>query len=1100
MRKLLFDNRRQKATALVLALVILLVIAIDASLILRLSRARSNELGNTQLDVIRSDLEDTITGAETALLRVAMGAEQLMETGAAQEELTEYFYAQRDKYQPNASFKNVYIANPDWLIVPDFNAPEGFHAPERSWFIGAQEHPGEVFITEPYLDADDGQMCFSVSTLLSDGETVVGMDLNFSEAQESILRMTQGREQTAMIVTSGGLIAGYTDMSLVGERAEEKLPDYAGILKRVASSQAHNSFRVELDGRPCIVFSSETDNGWYLILSVDTGTLYGESYRQVAILALVNLAMLAAVLIFCLLSIRKTGQAEDMMSEAGGRMNGFADRIWESAAHLLRLGDVRLLRKKEDPEELLDRVKDSGQHLSALADEMRSSAVRLRSEAEKGRTAAKVADSLEAPSRKVRNGIIAALLVSLAIVLTFCISISSSWGTSRLNREADSYENQLNEWLTEQTSILYMFSDVISSQPGLLDDYDAAVRWLADISGNYPDISLCYLANPYLEHPVIMSNGWEPGEDYRPETRPWYRATERSANGFSISSPYLDAESGTYCITLSRVVYGKSGEFLGIFGIDFFLDKLISVLGESYTSRGYAFLVDSDSVIINHPNEAYQIGESSGMSIEDTEYADAFNRDGVTTLRDYSSKLMACLGRKTDSGFTVMVANRWWDIYGNVVIVTIVFLLLFSACLLFIVSLINRLIRWQAEANRKLVAAAEEARNANMAKSRFLSQMSHEIRTPMNAIIGLNSIVLRDESISAHTRLELEKSSASARHLLALINDILDMSRIESGRTVLKAETFAFRELLEQISVIVGGQCEDKGLQFVFKRNGPLDEYYVGDALKLKQIIINILGNSVKFTDAPGVITFAVEQTSCTQEKAVLRFIMEDTGIGMDKEFIPKLFDAFSQEDSGNTSKYGGSGLGMAITKSFVDMMDGEIRVESEKGLGTTFTVTVTLGRVHESERQEASDDAADVSAPEVSLEGRRVLIAEDQEMNAEILMDLLEMEGIGSEWAENGKLAVERFAQSEAGHFDAILMDVRMPVMDGLTAAREIRKLDRPDAGTIPIVALTANAFEEDVQQCLQAGMNAHLAKPVEMERLYQVLGKLIREAGETA
>lgn len=186
------------------------------------------------------------------------------------------------------------------------------------------------------------------------------------------------------------------------------------------------------------------------------------------------------------------------------------------------------------------------------------------------------------------------------------------------------------------------------------------------------------------------------------------------------------------------------------------------------------------------------------------------------------------------------------------------------------------------------------------------------------------------------------------------------MSRIESGRTVLKAETFAFRELLEQISVIVGGQCEDKGLQFVFKRNGPLDEYYVGDALKLKQIIINILGNSVKFTDAPGVITFAVEQTSCTQENAVLRFIMEDTGIGMDKEFIPKLFDAFSQEDSGNTSKYGGSGLGMAITKSFVDMMDGEIRVESEKGLGTIFTVTVTLGRVHESERRDDPDRRAD--------------------------------------------------------------------------------------------------------------------------------------------
>ena len=215
---------------------------------------------------------------------------------------------------------------------------------------------------------------------------------------------------------------------------------------------------------------------------------------------------------------------------------------------------------------------------------------------------------------------------------------------------------------------------------------------------------------------------------------------------------------------------------------------------------------------------------------------------------------------------------------------------------------------------------------------------------------------------------------------------------------------------------------------------------------------------------------------------------MKDTGIGMDKEFLPKLFDAFSQEDSGNTNKYGGSGLGMAITKSFVEMMGGEIRVESEKGHGTTFFVTVTLGRA---QKEPASVEKTPVEA--LPLAGRHVLIAEDQELNAEALTDLLELEDISSEWAENGQRAVDLFSKSAPGHFDAILMDMRMPVMDGLSATKEIRKLGRPDAATIPIIALTTNAFSEDVQQCLQAGMSAHMSKPVDIELLKVKLSELL-------
>ena len=390
----------------------------------------------------------------------------------------------------------------------------------------------------------------------------------------------------------------------------------------------------------------------------------------------------------------------------------------------------------------------------------------------------------------------------------------------------------------------------------------------------------------------------------------------------------------------------------------------------------------------------------------------------------------------------------------------------------------------QKQALSQALARAEEA---NAAKTAFLSSMSHEIRTPLNAIIGLDNIALRDPNIPESTRNELEKIGSSARHLLSLINDILDMSRIESGRMELKAEEFSFREMAEQINTIINGQCEDKGLTYVSRLTGDTDGYFIGDDLRLRQIIINILGNAVKFTDPPGTVTFAAEQRDGENDCRILRFTMKDTGVGMDEAFISKLFEPFSQENATTTNRYGGSGLGMAITKNMVDLMGGSIQVESKKGCGTAFTVTVPLRIAHHVRAAETQP------GPDIPITGLHVLIAEDMELNAEVLSDLLEMEGVTSEWAENGQRAVDLFSRSEANHFGAILMDMRMPVMDGLNATKEIRKLDRPDAASVPIIALTANAFEEDVKQCLQAGMNAHLSKPVDIDQLKRVLGKML-------
>ena len=428
----------------------------------------------------------------------------------------------------------------------------------------------------------------------------------------------------------------------------------------------------------------------------------------------------------------------------------------------------------------------------------------------------------------------------------------------------------------------------------------------------------------------------------------------------------------------------------------------------------------------------------------------------------------------------------------------------FFGGLLFVVAtvIIALLVRDKRRSKRELIAKEnarkelDEALNvaveANKAKSAFLSNMSHEIRTPMNAIIGFDNLALRNDSLQDETKEYLEKIGESARHLLGLINDILDMSRIESGRLTLNKEEFSLGSILEQINTMVISQCNEKGLKYEYKLIGDINDRYVGDEMKLKQVLINILANAIKFTEAPGNVAMTVERIAVYGDHSTVRFVIKDTGIGMDKEFIPKIFDSFAQEDSSRTSKYGSTGLGMAITKNIVELMNGSISVTSEKGVGSEFTVVVTLGNCESEEIRSAEDNLSQEPEP-TPLKDRRILLAEDVEINAEIIKQIILMKEATIEHAANGRIVVEMFANSPVGYYDAVLMDVRMPEMDGLEAAASIRALDRPDAKTIPIIALTANAFDEDVQRSLQVGMNAHLSKPVEPDNLYRTLEELI-------
>ena len=401
--------------------------------------------------------------------------------------------------------------------------------------------------------------------------------------------------------------------------------------------------------------------------------------------------------------------------------------------------------------------------------------------------------------------------------------------------------------------------------------------------------------------------------------------------------------------------------------------------------------------------------------------------------------------------------------------------------------------RHELEKSRKaLKDALDTAEKASRAKTAFLSNMSHEIRTPMNAIIGLNSIALNDAGISQETREHLQKIGASAQHLLGIINDILDISRIESGSMSLKNAEFSFAQELEQVNVIVTAQCRDKGIRYKCEVKDGISDYYIGDNMKLRQVLINILGNAVKFTPEGGSISLAVEALAIDGEKCPLRFTIEDSGIGIGKDFLSRMFEAFTLEDESYTSEHGSTGLGLSISKSIVELMDGHIDVESEKGQGSKFIVTVILQKSSRNSGEHVML-GAQKEKNSAELSGRTILLVEDVPVNAEIMAMVLSMREMKAEHAENGRVAVEMFRDHPEGYYDAILMDVRMPEMNGLEATAAIRKLDREDAKKIPIIALTANAFDEDVQNSLQAGMNAHLSKPIQPDVLYKTLEGLL-------
>ena len=612
-------------------------------------------------------------------------------------------------------------------------------------------------------------------------------------------------------------------------------------------------------------------------------------------------------------------------------------------------------------------------------------------------------------------------------------------------------------------------------------------------------------------------------------------------NGYNIgklvSLDYNQKKKDGYLVAIPCQEYTINGETYTAIGTLYDHSKLDSMLSvKSYNGNAYLFMLDNDGNI-TYTNQKedkffrnyFLLKHLKGDQAITEEEADSLQKkldgreQGVELLGsdkpyylgycpiENNNTMLICIVEKS------VVDNVLRDYQKTIVFETILmagFILLLFAGLFYSISRRslaeqkaeyekrNNEIQTQAmkemeESNKKLkkakditTEALQTAENANKAKTDFLSNMSHDIRTPMNAIIGMTSLIRHDAGNKAKVIEYADKIDISSQHLLGIINDVLDMSKIEAGKTVFKYTDFSILDFITELNTIFHSQIDEKNQTLTIIKENIRHEWVNGDQVHLMQIFSNLVSNAVKYTQEGGKIQFLVEE--CETKSSVYakyRFLVSDNGMGMSADFKDTIFDAFTRAESSMTNKIQGTGLGMAITKNLVEAMGGTIDVESELGQGSCFEVLIDL-RIAE-DRFVSSAEQAEKDEPAGNvLKGMRFLCAEDNELNAEILMELLKIEGAECTICENGKRVLEAFEQSAPGDYDMILMDVQMPVMNGYEATKAIRRSSHELAKTIPIIAMTANAFSEDIQHSLAAGMNAHVSKPVEMK----VLEKTIR------
>ena len=1086
--------KKNSKTIFIITLVIILIIAANIAetlLVFNVTVSNTKNYGADRLEVISGELEKTINDTQLSTLRFAMEIQPLI----SDREKCESFIRQKkkDMYKAtNGVCFNVYLATEDWYYIPDFDSPDDYEIKKRSWYIGAMRQQGVPFVTDPYIDAMTGNICFSVSVLLPDNKSIACMDYTMENIQHHIIQMNIEGNQNSVIVTNDGIIAGCSDETLVGKKLIQAIPDYAGIFSLVKNSDKS----VSINQRGDNLFATQSGFGWYLIVSENNWTLYKDSYIGMFVMLFISLSIFTVVLILYFMSTRSEKKIRDTLVYNKKFVNDIASELQEPLEKIINSSSDEYLKHSTDYEQEFAIIRESGERLSDTVSKLRSySALALneKNNEEENKPAPEVRDVTV--SKRFRAIILAALLLITSTCMYINISASFSRGTDQMQKTASSYEYQLSEWINTQKSILDMFCSTISTNPQMLDNYEEMVEYLDRITKQYPEISASYMTNPDLEHTVIMNNGWEPDEDWHVEERDWYKDLMNTENNWIISSPYYDEQTGLYCVTFAEKVFDdRTGKFLGNFGIDFYMDKLVNILGNSYSDKRYAFLSDAKGEIINHPYGMYQMTENSSYNIINLPYNSAApNGKDVVFIKDYDNRFKAVISsRNESSGFLIFVVDDVFSIYKDVFIYGSICMIVLSACVILIYRLISNLITLQNRANIKLRESAAAAIAADKAKSNFLAQMSHEIRTPINAVLGMNEMILH-ESNDKNIKEYATNIQSSGKTLLSLINSVLDFSKIEDNKMKIIPAEYHTAVLINDLVTSISTRAAEKDLKLIVKADELLPSILMGDEVRIKQVILNLLTNAVKYTEK-GSVTLLIKEEERNGNFIQLYVEVKDTGIGIRKEDIDGLFESFKRLDEKRNRNIEGTGLGMSIVTRLLEMMDSRLNVQSVYEEGSVFSFRLRqeiinpnpMGKYEDFVDTEFEDNyqGRHLYAPKAS-----VLVVDDNTMNLKVAENFLRLYSIEADTVDSSEKCLSIIKNKT---YDIVLLDHMMPKMDGIEVLREIKKNSLVPPST-KIIVLTANAITGAKNMYISEGFDGYLSKPIENKSLEKILIKYL-------
>lgn len=1076
-RMKLSGGYRAALAAIILAFIT--VIAMNIILIQRAEKERTESEGQMRLSSIAGRADSSLYRSECLLDSVAMQIEQLISMdGDASTRLDEYFCTKtiKDiKQRSDGNCFSAYAAYNGELYINNFVPDKDFVLDERSWYIGAKKRMGAVNITEPYIDASTGEMCYSISKLLSDGKTIVGLDFNLSGIQQYIEEMNSNGSGTSFIVDADGTIVGHSQPEYVGRNYRE-LDFYNELVNKVYMLYG-NSFDFKSDGEKYNVFSYKTNYDWYLVVCVKKGEASASLNSDTLHILVVMVIVAAVVALLFVQTCREKLKAEKVLADREAHLKNMSEELKRSISRIKNRADI-MGSWGENGSNASDDICDSANELERMLDEAFSD-----SYAEN--TAIKEENIKK--KKGVFNNALRTVFVTAVLLATGIFAIVSNTkvqgelSRNKMEKEAEVYLTQVKEWALKNKTVLDVISESVAAQPDFEDDYDSAVTYLDSIISHYDDISVAYICNPEWEHTVLMNNGWEPDENWHVEERQWYIDTMASHENFNVSAPYLDEQTGLYCTTLSKIVYDEKGNFIGVLGIDYYLDKLIGILGESYTDTGYAFLTDIDGNILNHPNEEYEMKPDHSVNVSALCYKEVLPEMGsdYAIITDYDGLSKACFVMNEEiSGFNVFAVKDQFYVMGSAISSILIYIVVFSACIIIVNVIMFGIYIWQTKVNKELKEAADKAISAGKAKNDFLANMSHEIRTPINAVLGMNEMIMRESSEKNIVEYAANIQS-SGRTLLSIINDILDFSKIESGKMEIVPVSYDVSSLVNDIVNMVRIRAEKKKLRFIYEIDHNIPSMLYGDDVRIRQIITNILTNAVKYTPE-GYVRLRMKVVHIENDILRLEVSVTDTGIGIKEEDMDKLFASFQRLDQEKNRSIEGTGLGMSIVQRLLDMMGSELKVSSVYGSGSTFSFEIEqkivnpepIGDFEQRFKAAAAEHTSD-SVIRIAPSAR-VLVVDDNETNLLVAKSLLKRTKVKLDTAPGGAKCIELLRKNS---YHIVFLDHMMPEMDGIQTLKKIKEEQlAPDTC---FIALTANAIHGARQGYLDAGFDDYLSKP---------------------